>query len=130
MTDPQQPQLFNGEPGTPLRALTSRQMAIYAHLCASADGLTAVELGQLIHGDQLKHHANDICEFCGRDGARALKEKAIRTRIKRGAAGVHRPISLDDWTGREELGAPPPPSAQITELAGDTFEDAFGGGDR
>lgn len=120
----QQQHLFNGPPGSPLlRALTGRQMKIYGWICASPDGLEATELGQLIHDDQRKHHANEICEYCGRDGARALKEKAIRTRLRRRSNGVYEPISRDDWTGRREPDRPA--SAQLDELAGETFEDAF-----
>lgn len=122
----QQQHLFNGPPGSPLRALTGRQMKIYQHICNSPDGLIAVELGQLIHSDKRKHHANELCEYCGRDDARALKEKAIRTRLRRRSDGIYEPLSHDDWTGRQEPERPP--SAQLVgELPGETWEDAFGG---
>jgi hypothetical protein len=111
-----------GKPVTPLRALTERQERIYRLICDSPDGLEAIELGALLHGQSGRHSAEEFCEWCGQDGARALKEKAIRLRVVRRASGVYEPRDHADWTGRVERGKS---SAQLAVLPGETFEDMF-----
>jgi hypothetical protein len=114
--------LFTDQPLAPMRALTARQAAIFQLICESPQGLTAPELGQLLHAQSRRHHADDVCEWCGQDGQRALREKAIRQRVIRRATGIYEPRIASDWTGRATLGKP---SAQLRELAGTTWEDAF-----
>jgi hypothetical protein len=103
-----------------LRTLTPRQARIIGILATAPDGLEATELGARIHAGQLRHPPDTICEHCGRDGHRALKERAIRQRTQRLPGGV--------YTIRGATTSPAPPSAQLEELPGSTWEDAFGGG--
>jgi len=120
---PDQQHLFpSGKPITPIRPLTERQEGIYRLICESPDGLEALELGALLHGQAGRHSAEEFCEWCSQDGARALKEKAIRLRVVRRATGVYEPRDRADWTGRVERGKP---SAQLAALPGETFEDMF-----
>jgi hypothetical protein len=113
-----------GKPITPIRPLTARQMRIYELICAQPEGLSAMELGALLHEQANRHHHDVYCEWCGRDGSRVLKEKAIRLRLVRRFDAIYEPRSHDDWTGRAELGAPPP-SSQLGTLPGSTWEDIF-----
>lgn len=122
MNDGQQPLFPAGRPVAPLRALTERQAAIYALICGSPSGLEAIELGQLMHARSGRHGADELCEWCGQDGARALRERALKERVVRRATGIYEPRSADDWTGR----ADGRPSGQLTALPGESFEDLFG----
>lgn len=126
--DVQQEHLFKlGKPVAPLRALTERQAAIYKLVCATPDGITALELGAILHAQSGRHAADAFCEWCGQDGSRTLKEKAIRTRLVRRPQGIYEPRDHADWTGKAEPVGPP--SAQLDVLPGETFEDMFHGSD-
>lgn len=119
MTDAQEPLFPAGRPVKPLRPLTERQAAIYRIICEQPDGIEAIELGAILHSNAGRHAPDEFCEWCGQDGSRTLKEKAIRRRlVKRGA--VYMPAIAADWVGRER-----PPSSQLEVLPGETFEDLF-----
>jgi hypothetical protein len=102
------------------RALTGRQSWIYQIIVnAGADGLTADELGALLHGR--KHDFGERCEFCPRDGLRALHEAAISARVvKRGH--VYVAIGVREDVAEVEIES----SVQVGELPGESFEDIFG----
>lgn len=122
MTD--QPSLFPaGKPVAPLRDLTKRQAIIYRLVCDSPHGLEPIELGQLMHAQSGRHSADEFCEWCGQDAARALRAKAIRQRVVRRLTGVYEPRSTADWTGRAELVGLG--SAQLSQLPGESFADIF-----
>jgi len=99
---PQRP-LFDA----PLRELTERQAAIYALACSVPGGVSADELGALMHSrlaDPVRRHsADDRCLFCGRDGARALREKAIRERLIRRAGALYEPRDPADRAADEPV---------------------------
>lgn len=119
-----QPALFPaGKPVAPLRDLTKRQATIYRLLCQSESGLEPIELGQLMHAQSGRHSADEFCDFCGQDAARALREKAIKQRVIRRVTGVYEPRSAADWTGRAELVGLG--SAQLSQLPGESFADIF-----
>jgi hypothetical protein len=105
--------LFNIEPEP--RPLTDRQARIFQIIVhAGADGITADELGAHLHAGQKRHGSGYRCAFCATDGRRALGEKAISERVtKRG-----RSTYLANGVSA--------PSAQLADLAGETFEDIFG----
>lgn len=106
-----------------LRPLTARQQRHYALICSVAGGVTAVELGQMLHAGRGRHSADgDPCIDCGRDGMRAIKERAVRQRLVRRPGAVYEAIDPAD---RADAIA----STQLTELDGESFEDIFGMGD-
>lgn len=80
----------------PLRPLTERQAAIYALICSVPGGVSADELGAMMHEARGSHAAGDRCEWCGRDGARALREKAIRSRLVRRVGALYEPRLVSD----------------------------------
>lgn len=102
------------------RPLTGRQQWIYGFIVsAGADGITADELGALMHAR--RHDAGVRCDFCGQDGLRAVHERAIADRVvKRGSSYVAIGV-------REDVpAAESSPSAQIGELPGESWGDIFG----
>lgn len=114
-----QPMLFKlPKPVAVLRPLTERQQRIYTLICSKPGGLTAVELGQILHSGRGRHPVDDQCEFCGRDGMRSIKERGIRQRVIRRQGGVYEAIDPDDRADAK-------PSLQLVELPGDSFEDIF-----
>lgn len=123
MSDAQEPLFPAGKPVTPPRNLTERQAAIFALICAQPSGVEPIELGALLHSQAGRHPADEFCEWCSQDGARAIREKAIRTRLIRRAEGIYEPRDHADWTGKTEPAGPP--SAQLAVLPGETFEDMF-----
>lgn len=111
--------LFDIEPEP--RPLTDRQQWIFGLIVdVGAEGITADELGALMHARHGKHPAGERCQFCGSAGLQALRERAIAERVvKRGRTS---------WIA---VGAPgvEESSSQLTELPGTSFEDIFGMGD-
>jgi hypothetical protein len=107
------------KPVAVLRALTARQAEIYAFVCSIPGGITADELGALLHDARGKHAADARCEFCGRDGARALRERGIAQRVIRRTGSI--------YEAREPADRADPPSAQIAALPGESWEEIFGG---
>lgn len=101
-----------------LRPLTTRQQRIYTLICSKPGGLTAVELGQIMHAGHGRHTVTDQCEFCGRDGMRSIKERGIRQRVVRRQGGVYEAVDPADRADAK-------PSLQLVELPGDSFEDIF-----
>ena len=134
MNDSQETLFPAGKPVTPLRNLTERQATIFALLCAQPSGIEPIELGALMHAQSGRHSAEEFCEWCGRDAARALRESAIKQRVVRRSTGIYEPRNAADWTGRAETGPPAQMSALPTGdddgslhymLTGQP-EDAFG----
>jgi len=101
------------------RPLTDRQHWIYGLIIAAGnEGLTGDELGALMHEQHGKHPAGERCAFCAQDGLRALREAAIAERcMKRGRYS---------WVALDAPTEPRPPSSQLDELPGDSWEDIFG----
>lgn len=123
MTEPLQDPLFaQPKPVAPLRGMTARQARIYELVCSMPGGITAPELGALMHADSHRHHPERQCEFCGQDGARALREKAIKQRVVRRVAGVYEARVAADQAQPEAT-----ERLQIDELPGESFEDLFRG---
>lgn len=73
-----------------LRPLTERQQRILDLIAAAPNGVDAPELGALLHAHAIppRHSAHDRCEWCGQDGGRALRERAIAQRLVK-SAGVY-----------------------------------------
>lgn len=117
MTEP----LFNPPPATVLRPLTDRQTRILGLIASAPDGLDPSELGARLHAGQLRHMPDERCETCGRDGARALKERAIRQRLVKRPGGFYvvRGLDPDEPSGDRRR-------VQLDDLPGTSFEDIFG----
>jgi len=122
MTDPVQQPLFEPpKPVSPLRPLTERQQTIYQLVCSIPGGISADELGALLHERRGSHNAGERCEHCAIDGKRALRERGIRQRV------IRRTGSL--YEAREKADRAETPTLQQALLAGETWEDMFGLGD-
>jgi hypothetical protein len=100
-----------GKPIAPLRNLTERQERIFRLVCESPAGLEPIELGALMHAQSGRHPADEFCRWCGQDGARALRETAIKQRVVRRSTGIYEPRIASDWTGHAET-----PSAQLRAI--------------
>lgn len=112
-----QPNLFKPpKPVAMLRPLTDRQARHYALICSKPGGVTAVELGQMLHAGHNRHAVDVQCEWCGQDGMRAIKERGIRQRVVRRPGGVYEPVAVADRSSE--------PSSQLTELPDDLFGTA------
>ena len=70
-------------PPAPPKPLTARQQIIGHLIERAADGLTADEIGAWIHSQRGYHGDLDRCINCGRDGLRAMREKALAQRFTR-----------------------------------------------
>lgn len=85
----EQPTLFTPPPAT--GQLTDRQKFVYEQLeaiTARGDGLTADEVGALLHERSGKHDAGVRCSWCNQDGIgvlKALRKKGLARRPRSGA---------------------------------------------
>jgi hypothetical protein len=73
--------------GQRILGLTARQQIALEALERAADGLTADELGAVLHERAGRHYADQRCEWCTSDGrqvARALRTKHLTVRRKTG----------------------------------------------
>jgi hypothetical protein len=79
--------------------LTPRQARVWALVCKAPGGLTATEVGQLLHCDKEKHHADFTCQWCEAEGLSVLRSKALRPLvIRRRATGRWEPREKADRT--------------------------------
>jgi hypothetical protein len=103
-------------------ALTARQRTAYEYLAAH-NGVPVDELGAALHAARGKHGPADRCSWCGPEGLSVVRSKALRDLItyRRDPAG--RLYLLRGGNRPAASNA----SDQIDELAGTTWEDAFGG---
>jgi hypothetical protein len=80
-----EPELFT-EPMPAAQPLPHRQDLVLRALIR-LNGLTEDEAGQLLHGDNGKHSAEETCKWCAMDGRsvlRALRNKSLVTRRRDG----------------------------------------------
>lgn len=80
-----EPELFT-EPMPAAQPLPKRQDLVLRAVIRM-NGLTEDEAGQLLHGDNGKHSAEETCRWCGMDGRgvlRALQQKKLVTRRRDG----------------------------------------------
>jgi hypothetical protein len=118
-----QPTLFKPpKPVANLRPLTDRQARIYALICSVPGGVHAEELGAMMHANRRRHPVEEPCQYCGRDGMRAINERAVRQRVVRRPGGVYEAINERDRAADPRDAA----SSQMSELPGETWEDVFG----
>lgn len=72
--------------------LTIRQRFVFDHVCNTAGGLTADEVGALLHARRGKHSVDLRCRFCASDGSDVLRSKALKPLLRRvRATGVWLP---------------------------------------
>lgn len=100
----EQPALFT-VPEEP--KLTVDQQLVWDSLQAHADGLSADEVGAIVHASHGKHVAVDRCEWCGQRGLQLLRSKALAPLvIRRKKTGLYEPRNPDP----RRAGSPPPGS--------------------
>jgi hypothetical protein len=111
------------DPVVPMRALTEKQQRGYDHAKSTPGGITADELGAIEHELRGRHSRDLRCDFCAREGKSVLESVALKPLlVRRRESGRYEP--------RDGSGTPlVPQAAQLSELAGESWEDMFDMGD-
>lgn len=107
------------KPAAPARTLTDRQQRAWDLIRTTPGGVTADEIGAHVHG-----HTDDAprCDWCTTAGREITRSAALKPLvIYRRSSGKYEPRREEDRAAE-----PAPPTAQLRELAGDTWEDLFG----
>lgn len=120
----QQPSLF--KPPAPVAVigkLTTRQMQAWDYIRSVPGGVTADEIGALLHSlreDRWAHSTDARCDYCATTGREVATSAGLKPLVVRRRGGKYEPRRVEDRAVVEAVAAP------ITELRGDSWEDMFG----
>lgn len=118
MTDEQITLFGSGRTLVNGKQLTDRQQLAWDHV-RSHHGVTDDEVGAILHAHRGRHHSDERCTWCAKEGLGALRSQPLRVLAtrKRGGAWVPRDPADSIATGE------PPATAASVAIAGDSSYD-------